>query len=58
MSSRGPLQMDEKDRTNSFNNHSNSVPIGDVVLKDLPEAMDDRERWRERVRDICADGAT
>ena len=26
--------------------------------EDLPEAMDDREWWRERVRDICADGAT
>ena len=26
--------------------------------EDLPEAMDDREGWRERVRDICADGAT
>ena len=25
---------------------------------DLPEATNDRERWRERVRDICADGAT
>ena len=24
--------------------------------EDLPEAMDDREGWRERVRDICADG--
>ena len=27
-------------------------------LKDLPEAMDDREGWWERVRDIHADGAT
>ena len=27
-------------------------------LEDLPEAMDDREGWRERVREICADGAT
>ena len=27
-------------------------------LEDLPEAMDDREGWRERVRDILADGAT
>ena len=27
-------------------------------LKDLPEAMNDREGWRERVRDICADGST
>ena len=26
--------------------------------EDLPEAMDDREGWRERVRDIRADGAT
>ena len=27
-------------------------------LKDLPEAMDDREGWQERVRNICADGTT
>ena len=26
--------------------------------EDLPEAMDDRERWQERVRDICADSMT
>ena len=26
--------------------------------EDLPEAMDDREGWRERVRDICADNET
>ena len=26
--------------------------------EDLPEAMDDMEGWRERVRDIRADGAT
>ena len=26
--------------------------------EDLPDAMDDREGWRERARDICADGAT
>ena len=26
--------------------------------EDLPEAMSDRERWRERVRDIRADGTT
>ena len=26
--------------------------------QDLPEAMDDREGWRERVRDIRADGVT
>ena len=27
-------------------------------LEDLPEAMDDREGWQERVREIHADGAT
>ena len=26
--------------------------------EDLPEAADDRERWGERVKDICADSAT
>ena len=26
--------------------------------EDLPEAMDDREKWRERVRDIRASGPT
>ena len=26
--------------------------------KDLPKAMNDREGWGERVRDICADGTT
>ena len=26
--------------------------------EDLPEAMDDREGWRERIRDIRANGAT
>ena len=27
-------------------------------LEDLPETMDDREGWRERVRNISADGMT
>ena len=31
---------------------------GGCSLEDLPEAMDDREGWRERVRDIHADGTT
>ena len=26
--------------------------------EDLPEAMNDREKWRKRVRDICASGMT
>ena len=27
-------------------------------LEDLPEALNDREEWQERVRDICASGTT
>ena len=27
-------------------------------FEDLPEAIDDWEEWRERVRDICADSVT
>ena len=26
--------------------------------EDIPEAMDDKDGWRERVRDMCADSAT
>ena len=26
--------------------------------EELPEAINDREKWRERVRDICAGGTT
>ena len=26
--------------------------------EDLPKAMNDREKWRERVRDICSGGMT
>ena len=26
--------------------------------EDLPEAMNDREKWRERVEDICASDTT
>ena len=27
-------------------------------LEDLPEAMNSREKWREKVRDICASDTT
>ena len=37
---------------------SNYVRIWDVVLEDLPEAMNDWEKWRERVRDIRATSKT
>ena len=38
--------------------YSSSVWIRDVALSNLPEAMNDREEWRERVRDIRAGGTT
>ena len=37
--------------------YSNYVRTQDVP-QDLPEAMSDREKWRERVRDIRAGGTT
>ena len=37
---------------------SNYVRIRDVSPEDLPEAMNDREKWRERVRDIRATNTT
>ena len=36
--------------------YSSYVRIRDVGPGDLPEAMNDREKWRERVRDIRAGG--
>ena len=42
-------QDDQHERT-----FSSYVRIQDVVLKDPPRAMNDREEWRERVRDIRA----
>ena len=38
--------------------YSSYVRIRDVTLKTLPKAMDNREKWRERVRDIRAGGTT
>ena len=32
------------------------VRTQDATLKTLPEAMNEREKWRERVRDIRASG--
>ena len=37
------------------NTYSSYVRIRD---EDLPKAMNDREKWRERVRDIRASGTT
>ena len=38
--------------------YSSSVKIRNCSPEDLPEAMDDREEWQERVWDIHADGMT
>ena len=35
-----------------------SVQTQDVVYKDLPEVMDNRDGWQERVRETCASSAT
>ena len=37
---------------------SSYVRIRDVCPEDLPRAMNDTEKWRERVRDIRASSAT
>ena len=55
MYSCGPLYRDEQRQDVQLEHtYSSSVPI----LEDLAKAMDDRERWRERVRNIHADIAT
>ena len=38
--------------------YSSYVKIRDVAQKTCPEAMNDREKWRERVRDIRAGDTT
>ena len=47
----GQKQDDQHEHT-----FSSYVRIRDVAHEDLPEAMNDREKWRERVRDIRASG--
>ncbi len=49
----GPKQDDQLEHT-----YSSSVRISGCNPEDLPEAMNDREKWRERVRDIRASGMT
>ena len=38
--------------------YNSSVPILDVALEDLSRAMNDRDGWREKVREIRAGSAT
>ena len=59
MYSCGPLNIDEQKKDDQLEPiYSSFAPIQGRSPEDLLEAMDDRERWRERVRDICADCVT
>ena len=59
MYSYGPPHMAEQKQDDQLEHtFSSYVRIRDVALKTLSEAMNDREKWRERVRDICANGTT
>ena len=46
-----------KSRTTSSNIQQLCEDMG-CSPEELPEAMNDREKWRERVRDICASSRT
>ena len=53
------IHMDEQRQDVQFELTCNSsVPDPGCSLEDLPEAMDNREVWRERVINIRADSAT
>ena len=45
------MPLNEETKPNQSNIHTGCCP------EDLPKAMDNREEWREKVRDIRADGA-
>ena len=54
----GPFHIDEQRQDAQLEpTYSSSVPIRNVAPED-PKALDDREGWRERVRDIHADSVT
>ena len=55
--SSGSLHMDEARRPDRTYIQQLCAGTG-CSPEDLPEAMDDREGWRERVRDIRADRVT
>ena len=56
MYSYGPLHMAEQNQLE--HTYSSYVRIRDVALKTLPEAMNDREKWWEKVKHIRASGTT
>ncbi len=42
----GPLHMDKQRQDDQLEpTYSSHVPIRDVAFEDLPEAMNDREKW-------------
>ena len=58
MYSCGPLHMDKQKQDDQLEPTYNSCANMGCSPEDLLEAMDDREGWQERVKDICADGMT
>ena len=55
----GPPHIAEQKQDGQFEHtYSSSVRIRDVALEDLSGAMNDREEWREMVRDIRAGSTT
>ena len=53
-----PFTWPSKSRATSSNLHTAVLWGYGCSPEDLPKAMNDRERWRERARDIRADGST
>ena len=59
MYSYGPPHMAKQKQDDQLEHiYSSYVRIRDVAPEDLPEAMNDRKKWWERVRDIRAGGTT
>ena len=54
----GPLYMDMQVLVDEVELLYNSFVWIECSLEDLPKAMDDREKWQERVREICASNTT
>ena len=54
----GPLHMDEQRQDDQLKLTYNSSVDTECSLEDLPGAMDDRDEWRERVKEIRAGGVT
>ena len=51
----GPFTMDMQRQDDQLEHTYSSTGCSS---EDVPEAVDDREGWRERIKDICADSVT